>query len=65
MAIGQRLYEACFKEWYTDKFLRGDRRPGCLDEWEASENPYSAPEPMNMSMLFLTANYTGLQGMYG
>ena len=35
----QRMYETCFKEWYTDKFLRGDRRPGCMDEWEVPPHP--------------------------
>jgi len=30
----KKKYDKCFKEWYTDKFLQGDRTPGCLDEWE-------------------------------
>jgi hypothetical protein len=35
----KKSYDACFKEWYTDKFLKGDRRPGCLDEWDVSYLP--------------------------
>lgn len=30
----KKKYDLCFKEWYMDKFLQGDRRPGCLEEWE-------------------------------
>jgi len=32
----QKMYEECFRQWYTDKFLRGERGAACLDEWEVS-----------------------------
>lgn len=28
------MYETCFREWYTEKFLKGDSRPACAEEWE-------------------------------
>eukprot|EP00288_Rhodomonas_lens_P002481 CAMPEP_0177745506 /NCGR_PEP_ID=MMETSP0484_2-20121128/30347_1 /TAXON_ID=354590 /ORGANISM="Rhodomonas lens, Strain RHODO" /LENGTH=73 /DNA_ID=CAMNT_0019260143 /DNA_START=298 /DNA_END=522 /DNA_ORIENTATION=+ len=30
----KKKYEACFREWYADQFLRGNRAPACLNEWE-------------------------------
>ena len=32
----KKKYDSCFKEWYTEKFLQGDLKAGCLDEWEVS-----------------------------
>ena len=33
-AHAQKKYEECFRQWYTDKFLRGQRSNACADEWE-------------------------------
>jgi len=30
----QKMYEECFRQWYTDKFLRGERGEACIDQWE-------------------------------
>ena len=30
----QKTYESCFREWYTDKFLKGDSSPACAEHWE-------------------------------
>lgn len=32
----KKRYDTCFKQWYTEKFLQGDMKAGCLDEWEVS-----------------------------
>ena len=29
----KKMYEECFRQWYTDKFLRGEKGDGCVDEW--------------------------------
>jgi len=33
-ARAQKKYEQCFRQWYTDSFLRGQPGDACSEEWE-------------------------------
>ena len=63
----QKKYEECFRLWYTDKFLRGERGNACLDEWEvrallSMPRTFLCKRKMNS---WPDALLAGLQGVHG
>lgn len=30
----KQVYENCFRQWYTEEFMKGNIKPGCQDEFD-------------------------------
>ncbi|GBG26536.1 TP53-regulated inhibitor of apoptosis 1 [Hondaea fermentalgiana] len=30
----KQVYENCFRQWYTEEFMKGNVMPGCQDEFD-------------------------------